>query len=347
MNQTLDFSRTAMTRLGSQWTQDAGEYVVALEWSPDGSLLAAATSTGSVSLFKPTGKVLQRFEAHGFGLNTLRWSPNGWHLATGGQDGRAHIYDPRQGKLLAELSGGSAWIEHLAWSPDSGTLATAAGKHLRLWDLDGTLQHSFPAHPNTISALEWRKQAIFVACYGGVRLWRAGGELPETSFDYAGAPVVMALSPNAEVVCIGCQDQCIHLWYTATGQDLEMYGYATKPRALAWDATGRFLATTGGAEVTIWDFAGAGPSGSTPAQLIGHDDLIHDIAYQPNSGLLASACQDGSLYLWKPRPAEQTAAFAFGLGTASAVKLAWRPGARAVAVGYANGQVALWATPSA
>ncbi|NJK46613.1 MAG: WD40 repeat domain-containing protein, partial [Pleurocapsa sp. SU_196_0] len=301
------------------------EYVAALEWSPDGSLLAVATTLGWVSVLKPSGKLACSFEAHAHGLNAIRWSPNGAMLATAGQDGRARIFEPLQGQVLTELSAGSSWVERLAWSPDSKRLATAAGKRVKLWDATRSAPNAqplrtFPPQAATVSALEWRKQALFVACYGGVTAWavNAAQVTPETTspqarFEYQGAPLVMALSPNNAVLAIGCQDACIHLWYTATGEDLEMYGFATKLRSLAWDSTSRFLATTGGAEVSVWDFTGAGPAGSTPGQLIGHGDLIHEVAFQANTSVLASVCQDGSLYLWKPRPNEQVRPFAFGL----------------------------------
>eukprot|EP01048_Picozoa_sp_COSAG05_P005870 COSAG05_NODE_361_length_10793_cov_141.983262_3_plen_223_part_00 len=40
--------------------------------------------------------------------------------------------------------------------------------------------------------------------------------------------------------------------------------YSSKITGLCWSRTSRYLATSGGNQVTIWDFAGRGPAGSTP-----------------------------------------------------------------------------------
>lgn len=52
-----------------------------------------------------------------------------------------------------------------------------------------------------------------------------------------------------------------------------MSGYPGKVSRLAFDDSGRWLAADGAPDVTIWDFAGKGPHGSSPRMLRAHDTV--------------------------------------------------------------------------
>ena len=57
-----------------------------------------------------------------YGARTIEWSPDGRYLERGIPG--PMIWDARTGELLDELPG-HPWIDAIAWSPDSSTLATA------------------------------------------------------------------------------------------------------------------------------------------------------------------------------------------------------------------------------
>jgi WD40 repeat protein len=119
-----------------------------------------------------------------------------------------------------------------------------------------------------------------------------------------------------------------------------MSGYATKVRELAWDATSRYLASGGGAIVTVWDVSGRGPAGTMPKQLEGHKDRVTALAFQHCGPLLGSGGADGRIFLWdlaKGRRHRQE------LQARSAIAaLAWSPDDTAFAIGAADGSVCAW-----
>jgi WD40 repeat protein len=62
--------------------------VNALAFAPGSSLLASASSDGSVALWDGRGRMLQPLKGQGSGFNVLAWRPDGHHLVAGDANGR-------------------------------------------------------------------------------------------------------------------------------------------------------------------------------------------------------------------------------------------------------------------
>jgi|SRR5579884_1225219 len=68
-------------------------------------------------------------------------------------------------------------------------------------------------------------------------------------------------------ITTGNQDATVHIWRARDGDELTIAGYPDKVTCLAFDPTGRYLANDGAPDVTVWDFAGKGPNGTSPRLL--------------------------------------------------------------------------------
>jgi WD40 repeat protein len=62
--------------------------VTALAFAPGSTLLASASSDGTVALWDGRGRMLQPLEGQGSGFNVLAWRSDGRHLAAGDAQGR-------------------------------------------------------------------------------------------------------------------------------------------------------------------------------------------------------------------------------------------------------------------
>lgn len=337
-------SRTG--ELESLWQTGSPGYVEALEWSPDGGFLAAASVEGPVTLFEGrTGERRRELAGHGFGTAALSWSPDGRVLATAGQDGVARLWDAREGSEITRLEGGAAWVSRVVYSPDGRYLATAAGRRLRLWKVvrEGCeLLWESEDHESTVTDLRWRpgsSKELVASSYGGLALYRPGSPGPARRFAWKGSTLTIRWSPNGKYIATGDQDSTVHFWIHATGEDLQMFGYPTKVRELSWSPTSRYLATGGGPLVTVWDCSGKGPEGTTPISLEAHEDFLTDLAFQRKGPLLASSAEDGLVALWEPGTG--TSPVSAAALEAPATRLAWSPDDRWLAAGDESGGVAV------
>jgi hypothetical protein len=131
-------------QLTKHWAAQLDDYAIDLAWSPDGTVLAAASAAGPISLLGAADGAKQHaLPGHENGTNCVAWmplqqktedrgqrtdSPDGnlssvlrfpssAVLASGGQDGAVKLWDTNAGQHVATAKLGSAWVEHLAWLP--------------------------------------------------------------------------------------------------------------------------------------------------------------------------------------------------------------------------------------
>jgi WD40 repeat protein len=376
------------------WAAVLDDYAIDLAWSPDGSLLAVASAAGGVTLYDAaTGAVRHALPGHADGANCLAWmpalqgtedreqktgqanvspssvlsSPSSGLLATGGQDGCVRFWDATTGQQTAETKLGNAWVEHLAWLPvssqpsalSSQLLFAAAGRKLVALKSDGTIAHTFPDAPKTISALAPSpsslpsaalakegvlgspSSAIAAACFGHVAIWDATSFAAQKEFPYGNAIYALAWSPDGKWLVAGCHDNAVHLWVPAEDLELHMSGYETRLKELSFSHDSKWLATGGGRDACVWDCSGKGPEGREP-MLLPHTGRVSAVAFQNQHGLLASGSTDGVFTLWAPT--RKNPMIAEVRMPAAATKFAWRGDDSLLAVGTEKGQVFVFKT---
>jgi WD40 repeat protein/serine/threonine protein kinase len=126
------------------WDATSGERVRALttprtsdlDFSPNGTLLAAGRCDGTVTFWKvPSFEVLRRIPGNGSLLDAVDFSPDGKRFATSNVDGSVSVWDVATGDLALSLVGHEGEVSDLTFSPDGTLLATAGTDNTaRLWD---------------------------------------------------------------------------------------------------------------------------------------------------------------------------------------------------------------------
>jgi len=291
--------------------------VPVVAFSPDGKLLAAGSKDRSVSLWKPvTGECVQRITDLPSAVQTLAFSPDGRWLAVGA-GARALIFsaaDWRKRAELPPLPGGGIWS--LAISPDGTLLAAGNGGGVRIWQIAwDTLQFTPVAAPTR------ELSASLAFSPDGRRLaWveRVGFESHVQFWDrgQAHAQELKGAHP-AHWIC--------SLDFAPDGR---LTFVSVRTEAEAWDLVGGVrVHAFGGAEIGRHSGAGVWSTISS----LSPDGKWYAVA---NRAVSIWDVQRGRLLLALPREASQV------------LSLAWSPNRDFLAVGGADGGLAVWDLPT-
>ncbi|MFC2131273.1 choice-of-anchor D domain-containing protein [Bacteroidota bacterium] len=211
-----------------------------MRYSPDGSKLALASSTGYVFILNPeTGDIIESFQAHNVlnnisksGVSSISFSPDGIKLASSGYDGKMKLWDLEMGKMDLEISAGYS-VSSVCFNQDGTLLASGGGgKLVHIWSTDtGDSVKSFEAHKNGSN--------VVMFSTGGSKLASGGndGKIMVWDLDSAGNDFVFSghsnviycldFSPDSTKMISGSADRTIKIWDLTTNKlKKTLYNYS-------------------------------------------------------------------------------------------------------------------------
>jgi WD40 repeat protein len=321
------------------------DYVIDCAWAPDSTHLAVAGGEGKVALLsaREDALSLNALGEHLLGTLAICWQPHGRKFASAGQDGAVRIWDADNARELLRFKPGVGAVQALQFSPDGELLAVACGKGVTLWSSTGEKVHSFAPASSSAAALSFDKPGtdIGVALNGEIAVHRVEKSRYETRrYKWPAACLTVNFSGNGRFLASGMADGSLHFWNRSTGKDSQMRGYDGKLQLVGWSDNSRYLASSAGNDVVLWDFSGRGPEGTKPIVLSGHTDRIGGFAWQPGGEHLVSGGRDWRLSLWRPAKARE--ALDVQMTDSEITMVRWSPDGKRVAVGEKQGRVSLF-----
>jgi WD40 repeat protein len=187
-----------------------------------------------------------------------------------------------------------------AFSPDGRQIATTDDRAAQIWDaqtgqLLATLPHGDTVYQAVYSADGAR--LVTTGSDGAVRIWdAASGALVRELRRGSARPryYAVAMSPGGKLVAaIDTKGEVAHVWDAGTGAPIaEIRNDASEFPALAFSADGRWLATTGGDDVRVFD-------AWTRAHAITlRGPRIRSLAFDPTGPRLLTGAATGDAAIW-------------------------------------------------
>ncbi|MBE9066078.1 WD40 repeat domain-containing protein [Leptolyngbya cf. ectocarpi LEGE 11479] len=346
MLRTKKHKKTVLQQL---WNTHLSDYVTAIAWSPAGTQIAASSGAGEVVLYTPaTDKSTCLQSPQGESVDALAISADGKFLAAGGQAGTVWIWQLNgdEPTLLTTLEHERTWIDRLQWHPSSPALTFSFGRYVQVWHaVEQTVVTTLNFEDSSVLDLAWNPQGTRLSLGGNqsIKTWKSQdwNEAPVVR-EVGGASVAVAWSPDGNYLASGNNDRSVLVWAKDHPAPWRMQGFPGKVRQLAWSKPtvrdAPLLASISGEGVVVWTKAADESAGWNPQVLEDHEGMVQAISFRPETLLLASAAEDGCLYLWqKSSQIAQTLK-----GSAGFSCLAWAGQGTMLAAGGSGGELCVW-----
>jgi len=269
-------------------------------FSPDGSVLAAASSSGVIRLWNMADraramKPIRAPNPARFGtlpFNAVAISPGDKTLATADADGTVRVWDiATRRQAISPIVTGTQPVYSAAFSPAGKILATADGDNtVRLWDA---------ATGSPIATLLPGQDGITQTFSGFV-----------------------TFSPDGSILASVTAAGTICLWDVATHQLIgEPFTGASPVDSVAFSPDGTILASADlDGSVRLWNVA---TQQQIASPLNGDDGSVSSVSFSQNGMMLASANNNGTVRLWNMSNLFQAATLASGIGHGRGVAVAF------------------------
>jgi WD40 repeat protein len=117
------------------FSEEKNSGIVSVNFSPDGTILAAASADGAVRIWRKDGSPLSLLK-HRQPLTSISFSPDSQMIVSGCIDQLVRVWKI-DGKLLKTLKGHSAGVWSVNFSPDGEMLASASADGMvMLWNFN-------------------------------------------------------------------------------------------------------------------------------------------------------------------------------------------------------------------
>jgi RNA polymerase sigma factor (sigma-70 family) len=281
--------------------------VTGVAFSPDGKLLAAATSASRVVRVYDVASGKEAHTLAGGRFRRVAFSPDGKTLAAGDGNNAIRLWEMPSGKVIQPAEPHNAGVHCVALSPDGKTLAASTTfKTVYLWDVaTGKPLRRLEGHEHGVYPVAFSPDGKRVASGsrdGTARVWDVatgkelhkflGYDAPTTESDvwvYG-----LSFSPDGKRLAGACRDGVVRVWDLGGGRGVVR---CEKHNGFVWGVAfspdGKWIATCGDDAVRRWD----AETGDREVRVLADGSRFEAVAFSPDGRLVAAGTKDGGVWL--------------------------------------------------
>lgn len=210
-------------------------------------------------------------------VNATALSPDGQTIAVASDDAVVRLLNAQTGEVKLEFRGHEKRVGLVRFSPDGQMLASGCADKMLLWDLTGSIRHTFPA-----------------------RFWKSRGGLRPLCFSRDGQRfAAYGFSDASE----NSNSNVLTVIDLASGERIaELRGHSRAINAADFSKDGTRIVTGSDDNlIKIWDVSGA----TELLSLRGHTAPVMALQFTPDGTKLVSAGADGAVIIWDAAPADK------------------------------------------
>ncbi|MBE9036894.1 AAA-like domain-containing protein [aff. Roholtiella sp. LEGE 12411] len=285
--------------------------VLAVDISPDSSLIASASIDKTIKLWRRDGTEIATLKGHQAAVKAVAFSSDGQILASASEDSTIKLWkldgEPalkegiQRQSLMGETPialGVSPW-EKTALAPPEAT-----GEPRR-----GILLKTLKGHTASVWGVAFSPDGQFLASGsfdGTVRLWKRDGTLLKTLQSDKMGFWGVAFSPDGQIVAATSLNRTVKLWKRdSSGWEnaklvQTLQGHTSWVVGVAFSPDGQTIASASeDTTVKLWRRESIGGSYRLDQTLKGHSAGIWGVAFSPDGKIVASGSVDATIKLWK------------------------------------------------
>ncbi|BAY50102.1 WD-40 repeat-containing protein (plasmid) [Scytonema sp. HK-05] len=296
--------------------------VMAVDVSPDSSLIASASMDKTIKLWRRDGTPVATLKGHTAAVKAVAFSPVrvaypqgfGQILASASEDGTIKLWqrDAKNAswRISRTFKGHTASVWGLAFSPDGQTIASASwDTTVKVWKRDGTLLRTFQGYKAGFLGVAFSPDSQTIAAANldrTVKLWRrdiSGWQNAKTLQPlqgHTGWVVGVAFSPDGQTIASASEDTTVKLWQRdSTNGSYRQYktlkGHSAGVSRVAFSPDGQTIASASlDKTIKLWDI-----DGTEHRTLRGHSASVWGVTFSPDGSFIASAGAENLVRLWQ------------------------------------------------